>query len=259
VIQHLDLDAGAVWPDVYERLVERSLDVVSVRGVADAMTCAALVERLEAPEVSGRAELRDRAGDGTPQVSVLGVAVSPSAVCPTGPDPAAYFAAAEPFAAWLGEIAAPVEAAHRVLAALSGATVTRGRYGAATLRRVPAGCEMGFHCENAYAAIAVYDDLRAVARLARQTSWFLVLGAPARGGELEVTDVSWEANGRVRPEDVAARAGDIGRFAAAPGDLWLLRSGDLYHRIAPVESGVRWTLGGFCAPAQQGPELWAWG
>jgi hypothetical protein len=268
MIHHRDLDAAALDAGTYGELAEQSLDVVRVRGLLAPDLCAAVVARLETPEVQKSADRRDRVGDDGPQVSVLGVAVSPSGVYPRGPEPTSYFGASEAFAAWLGEIFAPeppaFEKVHRALRALSGCDVRRPQgpdapYGAATLRRVPTGCEMGFHCENAYGAIAVYDALRPLARLDRQTSWFVVLEAPARGGELEVTDRSWERHGRTPPEEVAERATARRCFAPVAGDLWLLRSGDLYHRITTVEAGVRWTIGGFAAPSLDGREVFAWG
>jgi hypothetical protein len=126
---------------------------------------------------------------------------------------------------------------------------------------VPSGCGFPPHCENAYAAIAVYDSLRQRVRLLRKLGFFIPLQLPESGGDLVLYDKMHVAGTRPFPErplDVVEQVAHV-RVQASAGDLVVLPSGSRYHQVTRVlGSRARWTAGGFGAFTNDGDAFWHW-
>ncbi|MEZ4441635.1 MAG: 2OG-Fe(II) oxygenase [Polyangiaceae bacterium] len=240
-------------------------------GAGEALVAAAVRGDL------GPADARDH-DENRPQVEVYGCAVSPSDRWPAGPDPAIYFDAAPAFRERLAQV--PLDPARFFLEAL-GHLASRSaevpelggrRYGSCTVRHLPRGTALPPHCERIYDGIEVYRDLRAIGvDLAAQLSFFLVVGQPARGGELRLHPGPWQERMAVLgPPRAKARPDDPDpprpTFEAPPpititpkvGDLVVFPGGGIVHEIMPIENGDRWTVGGFAAFGPDG-RLYAWG
>jgi hypothetical protein len=245
-------------------LLDRAHGAV-ITGVIPAKMAARVAQKIADGALGESADKRDRADD-RPQVHVHGVAISPSDLHPTGPTPAPYFAAADAFRARLEQLFAPdpgpFERLTKILTALGAPALRQAApYGSATVRICPPGVGMTIHCENVYLDIPVNDRLRTIVDLPRQWSWVFLLREPDGGGEIELTNLSLRERGMIVPPDFPEQGGDFDRalLAQRPGDLALLASGDLHHRVLAPRGGDRITLGGFFAPARDANALCYWG
>lgn len=108
----------------------------------------------------------------------------------------------------------------------------------------------GNEIQNDYAG---YDELRRTARTYDALSFFIVVQAPAAGGELVIYDVDWESSsewlnmGRLKPIRTALMQDfDKGYIPPRAGDMVLFNGGRIWHRVADVEGErPRVTIGGF--------------
>jgi hypothetical protein len=140
-----------------------------------------------------------------------------------------------------------------------------GSYMPATLRRYPPGEEVGPHFELGQLESASYAELRDHIEATTIYSFYVVLAAPERGGELAIYDLRWDDADASRVRSSERPPGPLlGRYephlvAAAEGDVLLFDSGRHAHRVLPVGgTRPRWTAGGLLAPAQSRHEVLAW-
>lgn len=97
-------------------------------------------------------------------------------------------------------------------------------------------------------------------------SYFIVMQRASVGGQLSVYDLTWEEDAAEEFENLPVRDDSIfddhpGRLIvdAGPGDLVLFGGGWRWHRVEPPSGEVpRITYGGFCAPSVDDNELHFW-
>jgi hypothetical protein len=257
--------------DTLALLATGKLHAALVRGVYTPSEVRAVVETLTSGRFGHQLANRDVADGSGPQIRTMGVPISPSDVCPGGPDPDAYHGAAPGFRASAAELFAPAvsfpERATQVLRALSGVPVElptddQGRvYGDLTVRCIPPGCGLPPHCENHYMGIPVYAPLRSRVKLDQKLGFFCVLQAAERGGALAVYDdtfVPGEFAFRTRSLDIVPDRAHV-LVSPAPGDMVVLGAGARYHQVTRVEGGaVRWTVGGFGAFSLDDTRFYRW-
>ncbi|MCB9744451.1 MAG: 2OG-Fe(II) oxygenase [Alphaproteobacteria bacterium] len=143
-------------------------------------------------------------------------------------------------------------------------------YAAATVRELPAGQGIGLHVGNAFLHAPQAAELARSVEVELQLSWFILLRAPAGGGELVVYDLRWEhvagwyARDDVdlsRPPPAAALVGlaDKQALELQEGSLLVFDGGRFFHQVLPVKGEPpRRTLGGFAARARSGASLAYW-
>jgi len=171
-----------------------------------------------------------------------------------------YFREAQTYEALVNDVAGP-DLRARVFAAL--ATVAGGPlsvpadrdgrpYAWSTLRWLPRGGVIPPHCEREQMEQPTHAELRAQTTPGAIWSWYALLAAPGRGGELALHDVRWDSpqgraiyadRGAARQHLPVARAD---RVAPAAGSLVVFNGSLHFHEVLAVEEGPdRWTLGGF--------------
>ena len=271
-IRYLEANAIAGGETALLELDAGTLHGLVVRGVYDRATAARIAATLEAGDERLSLQARDSSDSKAVQTRTGGIPTSPSDVYPRGPDVGTYHASAPTFRALCAELFAPApelgERCADLFSRLAAGRPARlaqhqdGRpFGALTLRCVPNGCGFPPHCENDYAAIAVYDSLRERVRLLRKLGFFIRLQVPESGGELVLYDKTHVAGGRPfpdRPLEVVEQVPHV-RIEASAGDLVVLPSGSRYHQVTRVHgSRARWTAGGFGAFTTDGDEFWHW-
>jgi len=272
----LDLDIAALdaHADVVDRILGDDLLHVTVRSVCDPASLVEINRRLDREH--GRFEVSPVHPPESPDhgVQQLGSMACPTGLQPRGPAWETYLRAAARFredCANLCEGLPDLEnAVGSTLKALSGGRRTgipeleeAASYSPATIRIFPAGCGAPWH-RDAYPDLPVHAQLREIADLSVQLSWYLILTAPEKGGSLavcfnradaEAPSVSTEALSRDEEEQL-----DLVRFAPRPGDLVLFAGSRYPHCVEPSHGPrARRTFGGFAAPALDGETLYFWG
>jgi hypothetical protein len=115
-------------------------------------------------------------------------------------------------------------------------------YAAVTARVLPDGADIAVHSERCdWDAMA---HLTTLADLGQQLSFYLVLQAPAAGGEL----LLYEGHSLDNPQVIPLQTGDLVVFDGTRHN----------HRVTPVEGDTeRWTLGGFLTVSGQTVLFWS--
>jgi len=253
----LDLPAQSVrdHPDTVDALVEGRLDVALVREALTPASCAAALATLEG--AGKRLEGVPIFPESSPNrdVRLLGTMIAPTELSPRGPELGAYRDAARGFEALCAELftespgfAARVAALLSALAAGRDASVPRfedgALYTAATLRRMPPGSGAPPHRDNNPSG-PVYAGLRALCDLNPQLSYYIPLGVPRLGGELQL--------------GTPAFASGVELLAPRAGDLILFPGSRFEHQVLRVDAApTRTTIGGFCALSADHRALHFW-
>ena len=268
-IRELHADALTGAGGTLMEVARGELHAALVRNVYAPEELSRVVERVEAGALDVYAQLRDHERD-VPQISTLGIPISPSDLYPSGPEPGAYHNAAPRFAADAAQLFAPSlpfpERATEVLAALAGTPVELARdfagrpYGELTLRHMPEGTGLPPHCENHYMGIAIYDAIRERTALDRKIGFFIPMRLPNEGGRFVVYDETFVAGVSPFAHTVLDIADGHGHAVvdAREGDMIVVGSGPRYHQVTRARGGDRWTVGGFGAFSRDGTRFVRW-
>ncbi len=258
--------------DAMNDIYERRLDVLIVKGVFPPALMKRVVARLEQPGAAYEWTLQEDGDPSHKQFYLLGESLTPYAQHPDGPDLDHYFDTATRFRkecrALFGK--ADYEARiEQVFRKLSGGRPVKippapGRrsYTPATIRALPAGCEIPVHVGNYFTGTPAYRHLQTLVTLEDQLSYFVVMQKPEKGGDLVVYTLEYPDDA-APPQTREARAGwddsdagdawDSAPFSPGVGDLLLFDGGRYYHRVSRVAGKeTRWTIGGFIGFAQGG-------
>ena len=134
-----------------------------------------------------------------------------------------------------------------------------------TLRRIPSGAFVGPHFELGQLDFPAYDALKTRIDPTTLFSFYVMLRAPMKGGELVAYSLRW---GAADAECVNDRHDESGRLfdryeptllTPAAGDLLLFDSGRCAHGVRIVDDvRARWTAGGLVAFERGHDRVLAW-
>ena len=265
----LDIEAAqaGAHPDAFDRLRAGDLQAILVRGVYDARSLPAVVERLERhdpPFLQTWFPEKFRSWFYGANVNLADPAL------------AGYFEQTDAFHAQLREAFAGLpDLVERVGGVLAG--LDHGRpfvappgpragssYMYTTLRGHAQGGYIPPHFDNEQALRPSFRHLRGIAE-EHMTSFVLTLAMAEAGGALEVFEARCEpSDARMISADGASRPSVEGlrsvAFRVPSGDLIVLDSGRYLHRVTPVEGArKRWTACSFMARARDGSANYCWG
>jgi hypothetical protein len=188
-----------------------------------------------------------------------------------------YFAAATDLRRACEDLRFPFErVCAAVLTQLDGARSarsprdTRGRqYGFATVRVIPPGGQIDVHCEGETVDFTAMADLARQLEGRAQLSFYTLLAAPERGGELRVYPLRFNEGDGARLARLSRRGAEVESLCekygwvtprVGVGDLLIFDSGRHYHRVTAVEgTRARWTMGGFLGRASEDSAILYWG
>lgn len=231
--------------EIARRIFDGELPGVVVERALDPAVCAEAVARLEA----GSAEARKMGS--YPGITYGQVLLTAEELEP-------YFAAARDLEralppAVLGGISKALKGLHPSGSIGVPKTISGTFYAAVTVRRLDPGRAIAVHSERAnWPAMAA---LRETIDLSTQVSFYVLLQAPERGGELVLYD-DHDGAGARGDEGMDALPHDV--IDLEVGDLIVFDGGRLNHRVTEVEGGrARWTIGGFSAFAGSRWYFWS--
>ncbi|MEZ4227490.1 MAG: 2OG-Fe(II) oxygenase [Polyangiaceae bacterium] len=225
---------------------------------------------LEPAEVSAALERAEAAWRDLPHralcegASTLGVMLAPTMSEPSGPELPQYLAAAESFVAPDVLGASAWQRVMNVLTELAGGrAVTHlhtadGRpYARATLRVFQSGAQSPPH-NDTYPALPCLEELDRQRQRELQLSWYLMLSAPERGGQLALFPVV-HGDPAARDAEAAAQLHAPTLYDVRPGDMIVFDGGRYLHRVERCEGPTpRRTLGGFASLTRDGSALLVW-
>src|SRR5262249_22312028 len=111
------------------------------------------------------------------------------------------------------------------------------------------------HCECEQLDREPYHHLGPLLDRTTLLSYYVMIDPPRGGGELLIHQLGWD---EVRDQHVQGQRTEVRalierdprptlRVCPLPGDLLIFDGGRWIHEVRPVQSGKRWTLGGFLA------------
>jgi hypothetical protein len=267
-IRSVDVDVSEAGrlSDAIDQMYEDQLDVIVVRRALDPERLAAVGEYLDRDDANA-AWARPNARMPIEDIQVLGsdVPATPTYSAPTGASLEAYLESAKGHqAATAGLFDADfdvTEAFKRVLGRFSSGrdvdipVADDGRrYVPFTIRRLTDGKQIGLHHDYHY-PLALYNQLAPTLDTRTLISFVVTLQRPDAGGELFVYAVTPDTpdppkmpNGFQWDQEALERRFPFTSFKTNPGDLFLLASGRILHRIGRVSGPrARISMGGFLA------------
>jgi|ERR1043165_2321307 hypothetical protein len=129
------------------------------------------------------------------------------------------------------------------------------------------------HCGNMFEELnpTLYADLISKVFTKNQMSFFILLQAPQRGGQLTLYDLEWEKGQESRGDSEIKLSdgsvidtsveGTIDKFFLKmnPGDMFIFAAGEIWHRVeCPLGKTDRITLGGFLGFTKDGKSVTYW-
>jgi len=260
-----------------DELYSGALDVIVVRGAFDAATLAAAGRALDAAAATpGWSRPNEKMPVEDLQLLGTDNPATPTYQAPRGATLEAYLASADQHRQDTAAVFAPGFDAHHEIQALLGRLgagrpvavpeAADGRpYVPFTIRRLVDGRQIGVHHDYHY-GLDLYRELAPQVDTRTLISYVATLRAPEVGGELFVYGATSDAGDLPRlangfAYDLAAIEAryDCARFVMAPGDLFLLASGRLLHRVGRIAGPqARITMGGFLALSQAGERVLFW-
>lgn len=274
----VDATDVARHPDALERMLDKRLDGMIVRGVFTRETVDQVVERLESPSVP-RTVFPAFAGTPNAPYTVGQAIVS------ADPSLTAYFEDAgkqrERIRALFDGLADFEGTLRQIFGALAAGrpiAVPAGPGGAtspfATLRVLPEGHEIGVHVGNDFIRLPQARYLAEQVDMTDQISYFVTLAAPQGGGELVVYPVEWADVRALVPAPDGTSAGIWNEgtevfatlegfgstaFRPEPGDLLIFDGGRYFHRVSKtVGERPRRTIGGFLGFSIDRERVFVW-
>lgn len=266
-------DALSQHHDVLQRIHDKQLDGVIVRGLVPPELLKAIIAKVEASDLP-RLDLPDvEAHKEAPHT--YGEAIV-SAQC----DLVEYFDLAATLRSQCKTLLADTidleELFRQTFVSLSGGAAVEVPQGPAgqtycpiTFRNLPEGHGIGVHVGNGFLEMPQAQHLASLVNDVDQISFFLTLSAPEGGGELVVyslehadvagsgfaTGYQADANGGGLVEILC----DKTAFKPRPGDLLIFDGGRYYHRVSPTEGPEpRRTVGGFLAWSRAHDRIYFW-
>jgi len=255
---------GARHPDVIGRLVDRSLDGLTITGVFSPSEIAAGLAGLEGGERIPR-----------PFGTLLGMPLGMSGG--DAPERAAYHDDVDRSRARYREAFGfdPHARLAQVLSPFGGgmpmvAPLEDGRpYNPGHMRWwTPGGPGLQAHVGNEFRRHLEHSAMKhllTVTRVLHHLSYFVVLQQPDVGGALSVYDLLWEQDEGLEDwidgerEDTRFDSLPCTKFDLPAGDMVIFGGGWRWHRVDPLGgTRQRITYGGFAAPSIDGTELHFW-
>jgi hypothetical protein len=245
----------AAHPGLVSAMLGDAVQAVVVTGVYDPADCALVAARVAAPPgAMPRSEF-----PGPFRSGFLGMNLNLAA-----PDLGEYRAALAGFEAGLAAVFAGmaplVPRVAGLLSALDGGRPygpPPGGYMPTTLRHHRPGGFIPAHLDDEQAERPSYAGLLPLIR-GEFFSFVLAFAQPDSGGVLEV--FGQHPAGRRMTEIDGAEGVPAARFALAPGEMVLFRSGRRLHRLTPVEGPrPRITACSFMAESRDGARVFCWG
>jgi hypothetical protein len=253
-------------------LVRGGLDVLLVRGAFDGAKLAPVVQALGGESYGLHVSRENHPGASAEPMRVFGDPLWTSYAEPHGPPRERYFANAQTWRTVARKLMPPDMDYEAFLAQTLGA-VARGRrvevarapdgraYGTSTFRFCPPGNGTPFHIDNYFDEVPGYSHLQSLMDLTFPISFFGMMSAPEKGGDLEVFELRFN-------DPRAARDAHIGKdpsglrsqvFSMDTGDLVVFASGRFWHRISRVEGpSPRWTIGGMLGVSRDDHTVFYW-
>jgi len=150
-----------------------------------------------------------------------------------------------------------------------------GAYTPATIKKmIPVEGHLVPHCGNLFHKEfpTFFGHLQEFSIVSDQLSYFVMLAAPAEGGELVLYDVEWK-DAQIRLEDKTTLEGINGKkydlenerkvkrqlVNPGPGDMIVFAGGNIWHRVAFVGGNAsRITMGGFLSRSKDDKTVYFW-